>query len=164
MGVYRDERGRTPVLDSVKKAEQRLLAAQVSKTYLGSGGAPEFNDAMRTLMFGSGAGADRIVTLQTPGGSGSLRVAAGLILRARPGATVWASDPTWANHVPLLGGAGVTLESYPYYDGVAGRYASRRCWTPWLRYRPATSSCCTAVATTRRAWISMRSNGARSPT
>ena len=119
VGVYRDESGQTPVLGSVKKAEQRLLAAQVSKAYLGSGGAPEFNDAMRTLMFGSQAGADRIVTLQTPGGSGSLRVAAGLILRARPGATVWASDPTWANHVPLLGGAGVTLESYPYYDGVS---------------------------------------------
>jgi aspartate/tyrosine/aromatic aminotransferase len=29
---------------------------------------------------------------------------------------VWVSDPTWANHVPLLGGAGLTLETYPYYD------------------------------------------------
>jgi aspartate/tyrosine/aromatic aminotransferase len=56
------------------------------------------------------------MTLQTPGGSGALRVAAGLILRADSNTTVWVSDPTWNNHVPLLGGAGPKLESYPYYD------------------------------------------------
>jgi len=54
--------------------------------------------------------------LQTPGGSGSLRVAAGVILRAKADATVWVSGPTWANHVPLLGGAGLELKSYAYYD------------------------------------------------
>jgi aspartate/tyrosine/aromatic aminotransferase len=126
VGVYRDERGHTPVLNCVKKAERRLVAGQSTKAYLGSGGDPLFNDAMQTLMFGSGAsGSDRIVTLQAPGGSGSLRVAAGLILRAKPDASVWASDPTWANHVPLLGGAGVTLNSYPYYEpnGKTIRYA-----------------------------------------
>lgn len=117
VGVYRDEHGRTPVLETVKKAERRLVAEQTSKTYLGSGGAPAFNAAMQTLMFGSGtSGSERIVTLQTPGGSGALRVAAGLILRAKPDVSVWTSDPTWANHVPLLGGAGVSLRAYPYYD------------------------------------------------
>jgi len=54
--------------------------------------------------------------LQTPGGSGSLRIAAGVILRARKDATVWVSGPTWANHVPLLGGAGLELKTYAYYD------------------------------------------------
>jgi aspartate/tyrosine/aromatic aminotransferase len=117
VGVYRDEQGRTPVLDAVKQAEQRLVDVQSTKTYLGSGGEPLFNNAMQALMFGSGAaGSERIATLQTPGGSGSLRVAAGLILRARPDVSVWVSEPTWANHVPLLGGAGVRLKSYPYYD------------------------------------------------
>lgn len=116
VGVYRNAEGETPVLGSVKKAEQRLVASQASKTYVGSGGAPAFNAAMQSLLFGS-AGEDnaRITTLQTPGGSGSLRVAAGLILRARRDARVWASDPTWANHVPLLGSAGLRLEQYPYY-------------------------------------------------
>jgi aspartate/tyrosine/aromatic aminotransferase len=56
------------------------------------------------------------MTIQTPGGSGSLRVAAGLMQRARADATVWVSDPTWANHVPLLAGAGLNLKPYPYYD------------------------------------------------
>ena len=117
VGVYRDELGRTPVLESVKKAERRLLEEQETKAYLGSGGNPQFNEAIQALMFGeTGAASDRVVTLQTPGGSGSLRVAAGLILRARPDVSVWTSDPTWANHVPLLGGAGVKLEVYPYYD------------------------------------------------
>jgi aspartate aminotransferase len=117
VGVYRDEHGRTPVLHCVKKAERRLLEQQETKAYLGSGGNPQFNALMQALMFGdAGAESDRIVTLQTPGGSGSLRVAAGLILRAKPDVSVWTSDPTWANHVPLLGGAGVNLEVYPYYD------------------------------------------------
>jgi aspartate aminotransferase len=66
-------------------------------------------------------GSDRVTTIQTPGGSGSLRIAAGLLLRARPGASVWVSDPTWNNHVPLLGGAGLKLEAYPYYDTEANR-------------------------------------------
>jgi aspartate/tyrosine/aromatic aminotransferase len=115
VGVYRDETGRTPVLETVKKAERRLVDGQTTKAYLGSGGDPQFNEAMQSLMFGSGAG-DRLFSLQTPGGSGSLRVAAGLILRAKSDVSVWVSDPTWANHVPLLGGAGVNLEVYPYYD------------------------------------------------
>lgn len=117
VGVYRDESGRTPILETVKKAERQLVDEQATKAYLGSGGDPDFNDAMELLLFGStGQKSDRITTLQTPGGSGSLRVAAGLILRARPETPVWVSDPTWANHVPLLGGAGLRLETYPYYD------------------------------------------------
>jgi aspartate/tyrosine/aromatic aminotransferase len=117
VGVFRDESGRTPVLGSVKKAERWLIDEQSTKTYLGSGGDPHFCAAMQALIFGErSADNDRLTTLQTPGGSGSLRVAAGLILRARPDASVWASDPTWANHVPLLGGAGISLQAYPYYD------------------------------------------------
>jgi aspartate/tyrosine/aromatic aminotransferase len=117
VGVYRDESGRTPILRAVKKAEQHLVDSQPSKSYVGSGGNPEFNEAIQALTFGDGARADkRITTLQTPGGSGSLRVAAGLIMRAKPDVALWASDPTWSNHTPLLGGAGLQLKSYPYYD------------------------------------------------
>ena len=117
VGVYRDQEGRTPVLASVKKAERHLLEHQETKSYLGSGGDPVFNDQMQRITFGDAfAGNDRITTLQTPGGSGSLRIAAGLLLRARPDVRVWISDPSWNNHVPLLGGAGLRLEKYPYYD------------------------------------------------
>jgi aspartate/tyrosine/aromatic aminotransferase len=116
VGVFRTAEGETPVLDVVKRAEQRLVDTQESKAYIGTAGDPNFNAAMQELTFEDSADADRISTIQAPGGSGSLRVAASLILRARPDATVWVSDPTWANHIPLLGGAGVNLKSHPYYD------------------------------------------------
>jgi aspartate/tyrosine/aromatic aminotransferase len=117
IGVYRDESGQTPILNSVKKAERYVVETQATKTYLGSGGNHSFNDAIQSVIFGTNAdGDERITTFQTPGGSGSLRVAAELIVRARPESEIWASDPTWANHVPLLGSAGLEIQSYPYYD------------------------------------------------
>jgi aspartate aminotransferase len=116
IGVYRNAAGQTPVLDVVKEAERRLIESQTSKTYIGSAGSAAFNEALCDLTFADSVGSDRIAMLQTPGGSGSLRVAAGIILRAKDDATVWVSAPTWANHVPLLGGAGLALKSYAYYD------------------------------------------------
>lgn len=116
VGVYRNEAGETPVMDVVKKAEHRLLGTQTSKAYIGTAGDPEFNAAMQELVFADSVSAARLSTMQTPGGSASLRVAAGLLLRANPDAVLWVSDPTWNNHTPLLGGAGLTLKTYPYYD------------------------------------------------
>ncbi len=117
VGVYRDAAGNTPVFRAVKAAEKRLLETQTSKSYLGIRGAADFCEVMQALVLGDDSGGnERVVTLQTPGGSGALRVAAGVILRANPDATLWFSDPTWNNHVPLLGGAGLKLETYPYYD------------------------------------------------
>ena len=116
VGVYRNAAGQTPVLDTVKKAEHRLVGTQTSKSYIGTAGDATFNKAMQAMTFADSVSNDRLVTIQTPGGSGSLRVAAGLLLRAKEDTTVWASEPTWANHMPLLGGAGLQLKPYPYYD------------------------------------------------
>ncbi len=122
VGVYRDAAGNTPILNSVKKAEQHLIDTQETKSYLGSSGSASFNQAMQQLVFGEQAGGSkRITTLQTPGGSGSLRVAAGVILRATKDATIWVGEPTWANHIPLLGSAGIEMKSYPYYDAATKR-------------------------------------------
>ncbi len=118
VGVYRTAAGETPVLDVVKRAEKILLDKQDSKAYIGTAGAADFNAAMQSLIFGDASPDDRLTTIQTPGGSGSLRVAAGMILRASPDAPVWVSEPTWANHVPLLAGAGVKLKPYPYCDTI----------------------------------------------
>ena len=107
IGVYRNEQGETPVLDVVKRAERYLLESQTSKSYIGSAGQADFNEAMRDMTFAGSVANERVAMLQTPGGSGSLSVAAGVVLRARSDATLWASGPTWANHVPLLGGAGL---------------------------------------------------------
>ncbi len=116
VGVFRTAAGETPVLDVVKTAEQRLVDTQQSKAYIGTAGDPDFNAAMQELTFADSCDTARLFTIQAPGGSGSLRVAASLILRARADASVWVSEPTWANHIPLLGGAGLTLKPYPYYD------------------------------------------------
>jgi len=117
VGVYRDADGSTPVLNSVKKAEHWLVGTQTSKAYLGSRGDIVFCNDIEKLLFGEDAvDDDRISTVQSPGGSGALRVGAELVLRANPDATMWVSDPTWNNHIPLMGNAGVKLKPYPYYD------------------------------------------------
>lgn len=116
VGVYRTAEGLTPVLDAVKQAERRILDEQETKAYLGTAGSPAFNSAMQKLTFAQAGDASRLTTIQAPGGSGSLRVAADLLLRARGNTAVWVSEPTWANHVPLLGGAGLELKPYAYYD------------------------------------------------
>lgn len=119
IGVYRDEHGNTPILECVTAAERILDSTQTSKSYLGPRGVPGFNSGMQELIFSS-AGAvreqNRVRTVQTPGGTGALRVGADLIKAASPDAQVWVSDPTWANHNAIFTAAGLTLESYPYFD------------------------------------------------
>lgn len=119
IGVYRDEHGDTPILDCVLQAERILDSTQTSKSYLGPPGVPGFNSAMRELIFGLDNPAlreERVRTVQTPGGTGALRIGADLVKAAMPGAVVWASDPTWANHLAIFPAAGLELKSYPYFD------------------------------------------------
>jgi aspartate aminotransferase len=123
VGVYKDEAGATPVPRAVRTAEQQLLAAQSSKTYLSPVGNPGFNGRMLELVLGADlAGrSGECIAVQGPGGSGALRLGAELIRLASPGAVVHVSDPTWANHMPLIGGTGLKVDKYPYYD--AARHA-----------------------------------------
>jgi len=116
IGVYRNAAGDTPVLDVVKQAEQRLVDSQASKSYIGSAGPADFNTVMRDMTFAGSVTNERVAMLQTPGGSASLSVAAGVVLRAMKGATLWVSNPTWANHIPLLGEAGLEMKVYDYYN------------------------------------------------
>jgi aspartate aminotransferase len=119
VGVYQDDRGRTPVMDAVKRAESKLMELEQTKSYQGIAGDAEYNSRMLALMFGddhSILSSGRIKTLQAPGGSGALRVGAEVVKRARPEAKLWVGVPTWPNHIPLLGSAGFEIEEYPYYD------------------------------------------------
>lgn len=119
IGVYKDENGKTPVMTAVKKAEDFLLNNQDSKTYVGPTGAADYNALVAELLLGKTLNDNlgkRRITVQAPGGCGGLRLAAEFVKSANPDATVWVSDPTWANHVPLLGSAGLNIETYPYYD------------------------------------------------
>ena len=119
IGVYKDPKGKTPVMAAVKEAETRLLATQDSKSYVGPAGDSAYNEHIARLVLGDplcGQLNDRRCTVQVPGGCGGLRVAAEFIIKANPQARIWVSDPTWPNHVPLLGTAGLRIETYPYYD------------------------------------------------
>ena len=119
IGVYRDEFGNTPMLDCVVAAEKTHLNTQTTKTYLGPPGVVGFNQAMGELMLGKDNelfDQGRVRTVQTPGGTGALRVAADLVKVTSPETELWASDPTWANHLALFPGAGVAMHSYPYFD------------------------------------------------
>ncbi len=122
VGVYRDLSGNTPILDCVRRAEKEVLAAQTTKSYVSAAGREEFNVAVEELVLGASHSVrrdKRARTLQAPGGCGALRVGAELIKAASPTAVVHLSDPTWGNHAPLLGGCGLKLERYPYYDAAA---------------------------------------------
>lgn len=117
VGVYRDEEGRTPVLRAVKSAERILLETQPSKAYLGPEGDGRFVDLLAPLIFGASlAGSGRLTGVQTPGGTGALRLAAELIAKANRGAQIWLGEPTWPNHKPILAAAGLAIEGYRYAD------------------------------------------------
>ncbi len=119
VGVYQDESGITPVLESVKAAEDRIRTAEKTKSYLPISGAPEYKAHVQDLLLGAAHPArmeDRVRTAHTPGGTGGLRVGAEFLKRIAPNATVWVSDPTWANHPGIFSGAGFAMETYPYYQ------------------------------------------------
>jgi aspartate aminotransferase len=124
IGVYRDERGDTPVLAAVREAESSLLARQTTKTYVGPAGNAAFNQAMEQLVLGGAhpaLTAGRVRSVQTPGGCGALRLGAELIRAVAADAVVHVSSPTWANHGPLISGSGLKLEHYPYYDAATSQ-------------------------------------------
>jgi aromatic-amino-acid transaminase len=120
VGVYKDAKGHTPIMAAIREAEKLLYERQSTKTYIGMAGDTPFNAEMIGLVFGEDADRGRIRAAQAPGGSGALRILAELIARSKAGATVWLSDPTWPNHVPLIGAAGLATKQYPYFDAATG--------------------------------------------
>jgi aspartate aminotransferase len=123
VGVYRNDAGETPILSCVRRAEQTVLSRQTTKSYVAPVGNAGFNLAMAKIVLGEGhpaLTADRVRSIQAPGGCGALRLGAELFRSAQPDTVVHVSTPTWANHVPLLSGCGLKLERYPYYDAATG--------------------------------------------
>ncbi|MEH3035852.1 MAG: aromatic amino acid transaminase [Sphingomonas adhaesiva] len=121
VGVYRDDRGNTPVMAAVKAAERILLERQETKVYLGLDGDLAFVDRLAPIVFGDAAHPFR-VGMQTPGGTGALRLSAELVAAMSDTPVVWVGEPTWANHVPLFRAAGVEVRTHRFYDAMAGRF------------------------------------------
>jgi len=119
VGVYQNAQGLTPVFTAVKKAEQQLIDQQLTKSYAPQIGDPAFLKYKARLLLGEDLLAelgDRVAMVMTPGGCGGLRMGAELLVGANDKSTVWVSDPTWANHYPLLQNAGLALKPYQYYS------------------------------------------------
>jgi aspartate/tyrosine/aromatic aminotransferase len=116
VGVWRDSEGNTPILKTIKKAEQRLVDDQVTKSYLGGAGDKRFAELLRPILLGEHAADQRIAGLQTPGGCGALRLGFELIAAANPQARVFYGAPTWPNHPPIIASVGLEGVQYPYYE------------------------------------------------
>jgi aromatic-amino-acid transaminase len=123
IGIYFDDAGRLPVMESVNRAEAIIAAHRGPKPYLPMEGAANFRAVVPPLLFGAGHPAiaeGRIATMQAVGSSGGLKVGADFIKTWFPGSGIWVSDPTWDNHKAVFEGAGLTVGTYPYYDAATG--------------------------------------------
>ncbi|GHU08983.1 aspartate aminotransferase [Betaproteobacteria bacterium] len=119
VGVYYNEEGKLPLLAAVKAAEEARLKAQPPRGYQPIDGNPAYNQAVRELLFGKGSALatdGSVITLQTLGGTGALKVGADYLRKLLPQATLYISDPSWENHRALFEAAGFTVNTYPYYD------------------------------------------------
>ncbi len=165
IGIYFDDAGRIPVLESVHRAEAQLLAENAAKSYLPIEGSAACRAAVQKLLFGAGheaVASGRIATLQTVGSSGGLKVGADFLKRWFPGVGVWVSDPTWDNHRAMFEGAGLPVHTYPYYDAATGGLKFDAMLAA-LREVPAGSvvllhACChnpTGVDLTREQWLQL---------
>ena len=124
IGIYFDEQGRIPVLDSVRRAEAMVVARDAPKPYLPMEGAANMREAVQALLFGPGHAAiasGRVATIQGVGSSGGLKVGADFLRRwLPPGTGVWLSDPSWENHRAMFEGAGFEVGTYPYHAPTTG--------------------------------------------
>lgn len=119
VGVYKDDEGNTPVFRAVRLAEATVLEDQGTKVYVSPPGDPRFISGITRELFGADhqvLTGNRVGAVQAPGGSGALRLGAGLLLRAKSDTQLWVPTPTWGNHIPLMGAAGLDMQQYPYYD------------------------------------------------
>lgn len=119
VGVYKDAKGQTPVLETVKEAERRILEQENTKGYLPMTGEPLYCACVQELLFGEEheiIAGKRAATAQCPGGTGALRVVGDYLKQLHPGTKVWLSDPTWANHNTIFEAAGVETVTYAYRD------------------------------------------------
>ena len=119
VGVYYDDNGKLPLLNCIKKAEEIRIANAPARGYQPIEGAAAYNQAVAGLLFGANSSliADkRVITIETLGGTGALKVGADYLHRLLPDAKVAISDPSWENHRALFEMAGFDVLQYSYYD------------------------------------------------
>ena len=116
VGVFKDADGNTPIMSAVRKAEVILHDMQTTKTYKGLGGDEGFRDSMREMVLSDSVAAERVATIQTPGGTGAIRQLYEAMKKINEEATLWLSDPTWPSHVAIAKHMGMKIRTFRYFD------------------------------------------------
>ncbi|MCC6827697.1 MAG: aspartate/tyrosine/aromatic aminotransferase [Novosphingobium sp.] len=128
VGVYRTGQGDTPVFGAIKAAERKLVETQDSKAYLGPEGDMGFVSALAPYVFGKDNPTQdgRIEGMQTPGGTGSLRLALAMVKAAKV-KRVWMGTPSWPNHAQICADLGLEMKTFNHAaaDGTADMAALR---------------------------------------
>ncbi len=119
IGVYRDETGQAPLFESVRIAEQNLAQRAESKSYSTPFGHQGYIEVTEKLILGSDHAVlknRRIISAQSPGAGGGLRIGAELLRSLNPDTHVWFSDPVWEHQMDFFSRAGLEVRRYRYYD------------------------------------------------
>ena len=128
VGVYRTGQGETPVFGAIKAAERKLVEGQTSKAYLGPEGDMGFVHALMPYVFGGDdpTRGGRIEGMQTPGGTGGVRLALAMAQRAGV-KRVLMGVPSWPNHAQIVADLGLELITFSHAtaDGEADLDALR---------------------------------------
>lgn len=125
IGTYSDDNGLPYIFPAVRSAEEKLSTAEYLKNdYLPIDGLASLKPMTQELVFSNKSRAfveKRIVSIQSLSGTGALRLATDFIVQHLANATVYVSQPTWANHVGIFKDAGLQIKYYPYWNKAESR-------------------------------------------
>ena len=97
VGVYFDDNGKIPLLNAVKIAEKARVESLPARGYQPIDGLPAYNQAVQKLLFGNDSALlaeGRVITAETLGGTGALKVGADYLKQLLPNSTIYISDPS----------------------------------------------------------------------
>ena len=119
VGVYYDDNGSVPLLECVQAAETALVAKRAARAYQPIDGNAGYNNLVQALLLGTESkvlSTNRMMSAQTLGGTGALKIGADFLKQVVKCTDIWISNPSWANHRGIFENAGLKVNTYPYYD------------------------------------------------
>ncbi len=125
VGVYSNDDGQLPLLNAIHEAEVELANEAAARGYLPIDGIPGYNNGVQALLFGQNSpllASGRVLSAQSLGGTGALKLGADFLSQLLPQSTVLISDPSWQNHRAIFEQTGFTVQHYPYYDAASNGF------------------------------------------
>ena len=116
VGVYKNNKGQTPIMDAVQKASRILNNTQKTKSYVGLSGNLRFIDNISQLVLADAVPKNQIIGAQAPGGTGAFHQLLLLLRSMEKDKRVWISSPSWPNHAAILNHLGIQFNNYNYFD------------------------------------------------